>query len=162
MKKKALLICLIFCFLFNNSVALFAIDRQLITSAPCIATPGLEETSTVQAPFTVMNTLLRKGVPLFPEFKGPLSNKQKDTTDKDNLCLMSSTGNGIKYTCKFNKNLENDKTLSDTSYEKTFDRYLFYLKLLIGINSLFSFFILLFLVSLSKSNLPWEINNFYR
>jgi hypothetical protein len=110
-----------------------------------------------------MNTLINAGVPLFPEFKqNTAQNNENSSTTDSKLCLMSYQSKQLKNDCKFNNNIKNNIAEQEAQKRAVVDLYLFYLKLLIQINSVFYLVFLIYLVSLSKSNLPWEIYNLHR
>ena len=157
--KKLLSTFLVSCILLSHCIPVLAIAKQIDFTIK-------NETNTftsAQAPLSLMDNILSADAPLFPEFKQP-----KEKTDNNNsandtsFCLLSYQSKELKNTCKFNNNSHNYKTEQEAQKRTVVDLYLFYLKLLIQINSVFCLVFLMYLVSLSKSNLPWEINNLHR
>lgn len=157
--KKLLIISLISFIFLGNCISTYAISKSIDFSS--INT--INTLTTAQAPFSVMNTLINAGVPLFPEFKqNTAQNNENSSTTDSKLCLMSYQSKQLKNDCKFNNNIKNNIAEQEAQKRAVVDLYLFYLKLLIQINSVFYLVFLIYLVSLSKSNLPWEIYNLHR
>ena len=157
--KKLLILSLLSSMLLGNCIPIFAISISIYFSS----TNTINTLTTAQAPLSVMNTLINAGVPLFPEFKQNTAQNDNDNTAVDsNLCLLSYQSKELKTACKFNANMQNYKAEQEAQKRAVVDLYLFYLKLLIEINSVFYLVFLIYLVSLSKSNLPWEIYDLHR
>ena len=157
--KKFLATFLTSCILLGNCIPVLAITKKIdFTSINDINT-----LSSAQTPISFMDNILSADTPLFPEFKQPKQQTDDNNTSNDtNLCLLSYQTKELKNDCKFNNNYQKYKAEQEAQKRTVVELYLFYLKLLIQINSVFYLVFLIYLVSLSKSNLPWEINNLHR
>ncbi len=165
MANKKITFIIAACLIVNNSVFAGSFEMPVDTSAPVIQTAVFQLASLVRLPFTITNNLIQQEAPLAPGFnkassdrgdKGQKNSSKDQNSKKDCNFFFSSPLNEMKPNLKTDGPAKAAISVQIDLIRSTGTLWLSLIFYWLGFKYIF---LLACLMSLSKSNLPWEIRD---
>ncbi|MCB4792030.1 MAG: hypothetical protein LHV68_09100 [Elusimicrobia bacterium] len=156
MYKKDIIKSVIIISLLTNFIQANDLNESMCASLPAIQSSVFGITSFARLPLKIMTEVL-KDVPFSPEYRQPVQKQSRTKgTKRDSSFSFSNQKENLSLNLKIETN---EKTVINNSQILISDIEI------LGLDpfpdwppGLFCIFLLMYLVLLSRSNLPWEIN----
>jgi hypothetical protein len=164
MNTKKISLIIAACLLMDNSAFAASFEMPVDTTAPVIQTAVFQLASLVRLPFTITANLIQQEAPLAPVFSNPSNGRPDKATKngkdknakKDSNFFFSSQLNELKPSLKTNG--AGGAAIS-ISLDRVRGSGVLWFSLIFYWLGFKYIFLLACLMSLSKSNLPWEIRD---
>jgi hypothetical protein len=153
--KNKILFLLLFSFVLNSFAAIKSVKANINISNPVIESslPGF--INLLKSPYKLLDSISKNDVPLYPEYKQPLSKENTSNGMQDESYSLQDFNKLFKPTCKsfsieYNGISSLSKGITENSHApppKQVEDYGLILFILL----------ILYFVLLRRSNLPWEI-----
>jgi hypothetical protein len=163
MKRKIVFI-IVACLFINSSAFVAGIDIQFDNSSYIVHVSVLQAISLIRLPIEIFNNLISKEAPFSPEYKQPSKSKNDNKNSKNRKCsnfLFFESNREIRLNSR-TTSLENSTTICFQNVllnTIAMNDWLFHP--FPGPCVWFLVFLLIYLITLSKSNLPWEISKLF-
>jgi hypothetical protein len=156
MKHKFTLIILICVLLLNNLAIMKGFSAQPETSSPVINALTFQLTAFINQPFEMVNKITTQGIPLFSGISNTQKSQNKNHSD-NNKCLFRNARQKIKLDLQTGSYFSRIDILNFARSNISLDRS----AILLNLSGFIGVFLLVYLVLLSQSNLPWSIVKLY-